>query len=138
MDIGIKVGEYQVLNSGSIVALEGAPIVFHIGSLIISFEFINSQDDTEQMTIQKRVVSSLEAVIEFVNFNSQLGSGLVIPYVVGTFQNKELSFLVRFSQLNKGGKLVNYTWLTRDYPAQNEINNPVETDTDPNNEENHG
>ena len=24
--------------------------------------------------------------------------------------------MVRFSQLNRGGKLVNYTWLVRDFP----------------------
>ena len=116
MEIGIRLGEYDVLDSGSIIALEGVPIQFRIGELKISFSFSTKAEDNSQMFIHKNVISSLEAEIVFENFDSQLGSGLVIPYVVGTFQNKELSFMVRFSQLNKGGKLVNYTWLLRDIP----------------------
>ena len=121
MEIGITLGEYDVLNTGSIIALEGTPIQFRIGDLKISFSFSTKSEDSTQMFIHKRVISSLEAEIVFENFDSQLGSGLVMPYVVGTFQNRELSFLVRFSQLNKGGKLVNYTWLLRDIPKIEEV-----------------
>lgn len=120
MNIGIKLGEYDVINSGTVIALEGVPLVFSIADLMISFVFVTKQEDDTQMSIQKKVISSREAVIEFINFDSQLGSGLVSPFVVGTFQNREFSFLVRFSQLNKGGKLVNYTWLVRDYPRMSE------------------
>lgn len=116
MEIGIKLGEYDVINSGTVIALEGVPLVFSIAELSISFVFKTKQDEETQMLINKQVVSPREAIIEFVNFDSQLGSGLVSPYVVGTFQNREFSFLARFSQLNRGGKLVNYTWLVRDFP----------------------
>ena len=121
MEIGITLGEYDVLNSGSIIALENIPVQFRIGDLRISFSFSTKEEDDSQMFIHKNVISSKEAEIVFENFDSQLGSGLVMPYVVGTFQNRELSFLVRFSQLNKGGKLIHYSWLLRDIPKKEEV-----------------
>lgn len=131
MDIGIKLGVYDVINSGTVIALEGAPLVFSIADLSITFVFVTEKEEDTQMSIRKKVISQREAIIEFVNFDSQLGSGLVSPYVVGTFQNKEFSFLVRFSQLNKGGKLVNYTWLVRDFPriSENAEVSATETET---------
>ena len=58
MDIKIQIGDYEVLNTGTTIALEGVPILFTIGELKISFVFITKQEDDAEMTINKRVISS--------------------------------------------------------------------------------
>lgn len=107
-------GDYEVLSSGSVIAVENTPVTFFLDELIISFSFTKTDDEKKEMSIKKENKSQKEAVIEFVNFDFQIGCGVTSPIPVGFYKYKELSLLTRFTQLNTGGKLINYTWLTRD------------------------
>jgi len=124
-NIVIKMSEYEVLSSGSILALEDTPVEFQIRNLTFVFVFIKSEDENKEMVVNVRGESNVRARIEFINFDNELGCGLINPIAVGHIQNRELSLLVRFSQLNRGGKLIHYSWLLKGAPlmtAQTENN----------------
>lgn len=124
-NIDIKMSEYEVLSSGSILALEDTPVEFQIRNLTFVFVFIKTEDENKEMVVNVRGESNVRARIEFINFDNELGCGLINPIAVGHIQNRELSLLVRFSQLNRGGKLIHYSWLLKGTPlmtAQTENN----------------
>lgn len=121
MDIGIKLGEYEVINSGSVITIENIPVMFSILDLKISFNFKTIECEGNAMSINVIPVSNKEVVYEFINYDSQLGCGLVEPVHAGTINNRELSFMIRCSKLNRGGKLLNYTWLLRDIPVPSDM-----------------
>lgn len=133
MEVGIKIGDYDVLSSGSVIAIENVPIQFSIYDLKISFLFESESEGEKGMNIRLHIVSDKEAEYTFVNYDAQLGCGLVRPIHVGTINGRDLSVMARFSQLNIGGKLIHYTWLLRDLEApqvatdNKENDNPLET-----------
>ena len=109
----IKVGEYEVLDSGTIITTSEEDLVsFEFESLIMTFRFLS--DDSEKLSVNFDVTDKSNAVLSFYNFNSQLTIGNSEPLVLGTYHDKELSLLVRLSRLEKGGRTINYTWLLKE------------------------
>lgn len=112
----IRIGEYDVLDSGTIITTEGAPVIFDFEPLKITFKFRTDveADGRQEMKVNRTVISKTEAELEFLNFDAPFGCGNSAPYILGTFQGKQLSFLVRVSNLERGGKTISYTWLLKE------------------------
>lgn len=109
----IKVGEYDVFESGTIVGNENEPIDFifdqDIGFIIrIVFK---SDNVVTSPTIQGDKFDKVGGQLTFVNFNNSIGLGNVSPIKIGTFKKRELHLNYRVYSLNKGGKSFHYTWL---------------------------
>lgn len=123
MDIKIKMGEYEVLQSGSVIAIEKEPVEFYIEDLIVVLEFKSSEEDTS-MKIKSTIADNKKLNLVFWNFDNELGCGIACPVVIGHLKDRELSLLVRFSSLSSGGKEIKYTWLTRNISLNtDEVNN---------------
>ena len=116
--MNIKIGDYKVLESGSFISVEGASVQFEFGVLKITFKF--TTEDGGEMKVQKNVITSTEAELVFINFDAPLGCGNPIPYILGTYQGEELSLLVRFSHLERGGRTIHYTWLLKEKAVEDQ------------------
>lgn len=107
--MNVKIGDYDVLESGAVITLENVPVVFCIDDLEVKFLFVSTEQG--EMNVKMEQESSKIATLVFENFNDSIGCGNQIPYILGTYKGRELSVLVRFSKLQKGGRTIHYTWL---------------------------
>jgi hypothetical protein len=109
----IKVGKYDVLESGTIVGNENEPIDFSIAEDIgftIRIVFGTDSEQTEPQ-INAENYDKVGAKLTFNNFDNSIGIGNVIPLQIGTLNHRELLLNYRVYSLNKGGKIFHYTWL---------------------------
>jgi hypothetical protein len=109
----IKVGEYEILESGTIIGNDNEPIDFIIDSTtnyIIRFTFKNDAENKQWTATASRFgANGLE--ITFVNFNNSLGIGNLAPIPVGQMNRRQLFLNYRIYALDKAGKLVHYSFL---------------------------
>jgi len=109
----IKVGNYDVLNSGTIVSIENEPIDFSIAEDIgftIRIIFKTNTEEKEPI-IKAEKFDKVGAELTFWNFNNSIGIGNVTPLNIGSLNSRELLLNYRVYSLNKGGKTLHYTWL---------------------------
>ena len=107
--MNIKVGNYDVLESGCVISLENEPVVFFIDDLEIRLLFQSSESGEMNVKFEKE--SNKKATLFLENFNDSIGCGNTKPYVLGTYKSRELALLFRFSMLKTGGRSIQYTWL---------------------------
>lgn len=111
----IKVGDYDVLDSGSIVGNLNESIDFEIDSEIIQILrliFIDD-DSTKEQKVYAKQSDTESRVIEmtFTNYNNSLGTGNAKPISLGKYKGRSLFFNFRIYSLEKIGKHIHYTWL---------------------------
>jgi hypothetical protein len=109
----IKVGKYDILESGTIVSIENEPIDFSIAENIgftIRVVFVSDSEEKEPK-IKAENYDKVGAKLTFNNFNNSIGIGNVEPLEIGTLNNRKLLLNYRVYSLNKGGKTFHYTWL---------------------------
>ncbi len=112
----IKVGEFDVLESGTVVGNANEPIDFKIeGSPVLTFRliFVNDIESKEQSAKAMALQSEQGTIqITFTNYNNSLGVGNTSPIPTGHYQGRKLFLNYRiYSLANDGGKHVHYTWL---------------------------
>ena len=107
----IKVGEYEILDSGTIVSIEDEPIDFLIAENIgftIRIMFENDLEIKEsKVLVEKYDKAGAKLILK--NFNS-IGMGTIKPVQIGVLNHRELFLNYRVYSLNKGGKTFHYTW----------------------------
>jgi len=111
----IKVGDYDVLNSGSVVGNKNEPIDFHIGGNAINIVRLLFEDDEsiKKQAAQAKASDTEEKVIEitFINYNSSLGTGNINPIPIGDLNGRKLFLNYRIYAIKELGKEVHFTWL---------------------------
>jgi hypothetical protein len=109
----IKVGKYEVLESGTIVGNENESIDFAIAEDIgftIRIVFTTDSELTEPH-INAENYDKVGAKLTFINFDNSIGIGNIVPVQIGTLNGKEFLLNYRVYSLDKGGKILHYTWL---------------------------
>ena len=121
INMEIKVGDYNVLESGSVVCMDGYPIVFTFGKL--TYKVIIHRDKGAD-ELGKNVVFLMNAkdmnigeIQLYLEDSVALASST--PYKVGNYNGKSLSFafhIEHFTAMSdpKMPIALNYTWLQRD------------------------
>jgi hypothetical protein len=118
--MNIKVGEYEVYSSGTIVSLPEEIIQFYIEDLTYELEFKDDLTKSEQNVEAIADSKTKTMKLVFTNFNNNLGTGSLNPLNLGFIGKKILYFNYRVYALvgNKdsgtAGKTLHYTWLTKD------------------------
>ena len=108
----IKVGDYDILESGTVVSIENEPIDFLIAENIGFTIRIVFEDDSEinESKVIAEQYDKVGAKLTLKNFNS-IGMGTIKPVQIGVLNNRELFLIYRVYSLDKGGKTLHYTWL---------------------------
>jgi len=108
----IKLGDNDILESGSIVAIKNEPIDFFISNEVV-VRMIFTDDETQvNPPYARKAEKYLEkgAQLNFINYNYTTGIGNTVPLRVGKAQNRELYLNYRIYSLEDAGKLLHYTW----------------------------
>lgn len=118
--MNIKVGEYEVYSSGTIVSLPEELIKFYIEDLTYELEFKDDLTKSEQNVEAIADSKTKTMKLVFTNFNNNLGTGSLKPLNLGYIGKKILYFNYRVYALIGGaesasaGKTLHYTWLTKE------------------------
>lgn len=119
--VNIKVGDLTLINSGSIITPQGAPIHFYIKDLEYVFTFVDNEEEKAQLKYISNNGKKLE--IEMSNFNDIIGIGNINPLPMGKVDNKEIFLMFRVSTLKEGGKTMQYSWYLKEQSESNTANN---------------
>jgi hypothetical protein len=109
----IKIGDFDVLESGSIVGNESEPTDFILNEehdFIVRFVFL-VEDSNSDRRVKADKFGAKGIQLTFSNYNNSLGTGNAIPVRLGNYNNRELFINFRVYSLSHGGKLIHYTWL---------------------------
>lgn len=109
----IKVGKYDLLESGTVVGNANEPIDFFFedSSLkVLRINFIEKSENDKYVFAEK--YNEIGIQLNFQNSISPLGSGNIIPLFIGQHKNKELYFNYRLYPLEKGGSVIHFSFLT--------------------------
>ena len=108
-----KVGNYDVLDSGSITSVSGQDILFDLADNIrIRFAFTMTEDRKQSTTYD---LQNGEMIITFQNFNNPLGTEFTDAVEIGTYKGRKLLLHVRILGMkNTSNRVVIYTWYLGD------------------------
>ena len=110
INVNLKVGDNEVIASGSVIGDPQQPIVFELQNLRLKMDFENDKENPEQQVSIKNI-SSTELDLNFRNFNNPTGTGNKAPINLGTLGGGKLYFNYRIYALNdEVGKVVHYTF----------------------------
>ncbi|PWK15978.1 DUF6864 domain-containing function [Tumebacillus permanentifrigoris] len=113
--IELKVGEFHVLNSGSVLVYENEPLEFVLddgdGELKVQCVF-EERDDVAQGEVLEGECENEgeESRLIFVNFNSRLGTGSKKPVEVGVYNERKLYLKYFVAAPKSSYKVFHYTW----------------------------
>ena len=106
----IKVGEYEILDSGIIMSVRDRDILFEIEENIKVKLVLTTVEDNVQL-MNAEVDSSGILVFTLQNFNNPLGTEFTEAIEVGTYQGRRLLFHVRVLGMDSTtNRAVIYTW----------------------------
>jgi hypothetical protein len=110
--MNIKIGEYDVHESGTVIGLIDEPITFAIANLNFEFKFQDDKEKKEQKVNTEIAPDGTKLILNFTNFNNSLGTGNISPMKVGNINKRELLLSYRVYNLtDSSGKMLHYTWL---------------------------
>lgn len=115
----IKIGDFDLLESGSIITMRDADIRFFIKDLEYVFHFVNNEEHEAKIQVISNNGKKME--VELQNFNDALGIGNVNPLPMGTIEGNDLFFFFRVTQLEEGGKTMHYSWLSKPQNIQHQV-----------------
>ena len=118
MKTAVKIGEYKLLDSITIIGIDKQPIEIQIGeenpeanerALTFVFSFKNDEENKEQR-IEYRLESETRGNIELINMNNFIGGGNTEVIKIGKYRGHELLYSFRLFTLKKGGNtlIVNF------------------------------
>lgn len=111
----IKVGDYDVLETGSVVGNLNESIDFELNTDLIhtlKLFFVDDDNKKEQGVLAKKSDTESKVIeMTFTNYNNSLGTGNIKPISLGNYNGRTLFFNFRIYSLEGGGKHIHYTWL---------------------------
>lgn len=111
----LRVGEYEVQHTGTVISFEDEPITFEIADdYIIRMVFKNDSNHSETK-MEFQFINDNRADILLINFNNPLGAGNIKPIQIGHTGGKNMYLNFRIYTLEgTSSKLVHYTWYARE------------------------
>ena len=108
----ISVGNYIVLESGTIVSHQNEDITFEVKTLNFVFFFF-LYEKTEEAKVESKVEGK-SLVLTHINFDSPFGRGLTRPIVLGTIDDKKIyiQYVVYSVDKSSGVKIFHYSFLS--------------------------
>jgi hypothetical protein len=119
MKIKIKNGDYEVLDTGSVIGIINEPIDFIINEdpeFIIRMLFI-TDDKLNRAEANAEKYGAIGIKITFINFNQSLGIANPTPMKIGKYFGKDLFLNFRIYYIEGKGHHLLYTWMVREEVA---------------------
>lgn len=108
----IRIGDYKVLASGTVITISNEWTTFLIQNLKFKFRFINTEDQIQR--IDSNPIDDTTIELTFNNFNNPLQTGNTTPLRLGSLGEDSLFFQYRVQYLAKDtGHTLHYTWMLR-------------------------
>ena len=109
----IKVGNYDVLNSGCVTSIAGKDILFVVAENIrVRLIFTTTENKSQSMFSN---LLNGELSITFQNFNNPLGTEFTDAIEIGTYKGRRLLLHVRVLGMDAtSNRVVLYTWFLGD------------------------
>ncbi len=107
----IKIGDYEILNTGTVIVNTGEPIDFTLGGGGITVLRINLVDKKESGFKFAERFNETGVQINLINGNHTMGTGNGSPLDIGIYNNRKLFFNFRVYSLEKSGNMFHYTFL---------------------------
>ena len=98
----IKVGDYNLIDSGTVITTKDDDVHFFIRDLEYVFRFVKTDEDDAKVHIASNDGKKME--IELQNFDNPFGVGNINPMIMGEIDGNDLFIMFRINQLNDGGK----------------------------------
>lgn len=108
----VKSGDYDVLESGTIMQFKNEPIEFELASnMNIRFMFITDGKPNDTKMVFKNISDSL-LELHLYNFHNSMGTGNTEPLPLGNINNRKLYLNFRVFSINdvQSNRVVHYTW----------------------------
>lgn len=114
----IKISEFEVYESGSVISPNGRPIEFFFPNFSVEIVF-ETTEDTKDIAINFEIAEK-KLIVRLRNFSNSLGTENLGPINVGTLEGKDLFLQFRVYAMDNGhNKLFHYTWLTKEKEVAN-------------------
>ncbi|KEO85125.1 DUF6864 domain-containing function [Tumebacillus flagellatus] len=114
MDLKVKVGEYQVLDSGSVMVFENETLEFALddgdGKLTVRCVFEDREDEENGRMVEGEAKNDSECNLLFINFNNRYGTGSKKPIEVGIYNERKLLLQYYIAAPKSSYKVFTYTW----------------------------
>ena len=110
-----RIGEWDVLESGTLVGNLNEPIEFLIDpdSNFILRMLFRTEPETERATARAEHFGDNGLQVSFINFDNPIAIGNRSPILIGNSNGREMRFNYRIASLEEGGKLVHFTFLLK-------------------------
>ena len=108
--IEIKVGDFDVLDSGTVTSVGSRDVLFTLSERVkVRLVFTIIDNKNQEMTIQINERGELEFTLQ--NFDNPLGTEFNEPIEIGTWQGRKLFLHARVLGLKgTNNRVVLYTW----------------------------
>jgi hypothetical protein len=113
----IKVGEYKVVHSGTIIQIDDLPITVKLrdeleGDYTFIFNFANDIKE-KGLTTSANAITTHTMQINMFNFNNAQNAGNINPIDVGTLRKVPLYLSYRVFDLPNTGKTIHFNFYTK-------------------------
>ena len=113
MEITIKVGELNLIESGSIVLNQSNKLSFNIEDLEFEFLFQTEEDEDHKPHIKLISKDSKSIQFQMINYNNPLGTGTPNPLNVASLSTGEEIFLQYAIHGINELKIFHYSWYSK-------------------------
>ena len=132
MEIKTKVGDLDLIESGSIVLNKDSKLYFSIEDLV--FEFVFPSADGEEKTPNTKLVTTSSKSVQFqlINYDNPLGTGSPNPLNVASLSTGVDLYLQYAVHGKNKMKIFHYTWYSKPTSKVNAVSGES---VEPNNKE---
>lgn len=111
MEVDIKVGDFKLLKSGSIVFNQTNNVVFTIED--IEIEFVFKHNDTKEKGVKAVPIGNKKVQLQITNFDNVLGTAQNVPFNIASLNTGEDLFLQYAVYSINEIKILHYSWFTK-------------------------
>lgn len=111
MIIKKKIGEFELIDSGSIVIDKANTVSFFLDDLEIEIVFFDRDDKKQE--IKAIPVDTKKLQLQLINFNNPLGTGPTKPLNIATLNTGECVYLQYVVYAIHDMKILHYSWYSK-------------------------
>jgi hypothetical protein len=111
----IQTGDYDIIDSGTIISFNNEPLTFHL-TADLRFKFTFRDDTVNNIhRMEFATINNQEMEIIMINFNNSLGIGNTTPLGLARLNNRMVYLNYRVYALdNNNCRTIHYTWYLRE------------------------